>query len=73
MRAFFPPGIFCQDIAQNIKKHRHKKVTLLKKNLDKFVRAQMQDEVLEGNKKYTIPEEWDKKRKLSYKQPNSRE
>lgn len=71
VRAFFPPAIFSRDIAQNIKQHRHK-VTLLEKNLDKFVRAQMQDEVWEEDKKYTIPEEWDKKREKSYRQPNSR-
>ena len=71
VRAFFPPAIFSRDIAQNIKQHRHK-VTLLEKNLDKFVRAQMPNQVLEGNKKYIIPEEWDKKREKYYRQPNSR-
>lgn len=61
VKAFFPPSIFSRDIAQNIMAHKGK-ITLLKKNLNKFRLAQMPDVVKGENKTYTIPKEWKKKK-----------
>ncbi len=57
VKAFFPPSIFSRDIAENIKAHRGK-VTLLKKNLNKFIKARMSDQVGTGETIYTIPPQW---------------
>ena len=61
VKAFFPPSIYSKDIAQNITAHKGK-ITLLKKNLNKFLLAKMPNEVTTGSKAYTIPPEWDKKK-----------
>ena len=57
VRAYFPPSIYSCDIANNIKAHKGK-VTLLEKNYNKFVTAQMDDTVTDGDKVYTKPDKW---------------
>ena len=57
VRAFFPPSIFSRDISGNIKAHKGK-VTLLEKNYNKFVVAQMPNEIIGEDNTYTIPEKW---------------
>lgn len=57
IKAYFPPSIFSRDISLNIIAHRGK-VVLLEKNLNKFIRAHMDDCVQVGDKCYTIPGEW---------------
>lgn len=57
VKAYFPPSIYSRDIANNIKAHKGK-VTLLEKNYNKFVTAQMNETVTDGVKTYTKPEKW---------------
>lgn len=58
VKAFFPPSIYSRDIAQNIVAHKGK-ITLLKKNLNKFLIAKMPEEVsAEDGRQYTIPSLW---------------
>ena len=57
VRAYFPPSIYSRDIANNIKAHKGK-VTLLEKNYNKFVTAQMDDTITDGDKVYTKPDKW---------------
>lgn len=57
VKAYFPPSIYSRDIANNIKAHKGK-VTLLEKNYNKFVTAQMDETVTDGVKVYTKPEKW---------------
>ena len=57
VRAFFPPSIFSRDISNNIKAHKGK-VTMLEKNYNKFLVAQMPQCVTDGNSTYTMPEKW---------------
>lgn len=53
----FPPSIYSRDIANNIKAHKGK-VTLLEKNYNKFVTAQMDETITDGGKTYTKPDKW---------------
>lgn len=57
VKVFFPPSIFSRDISGNIKAHKGK-VVLLEKNYNKFVVAQMLENVTDGMSVYTKPQKW---------------
>jgi hypothetical protein len=59
IRAYFPPTIYCKDIAKNIQANKGK-VVKLEVNLNKFIQSKMPDivEDYETGKKYTIPDNW---------------
>lgn len=48
---------FSRDISNNIKAHKGK-VTMLEKNYNKFLVAQMPHSVTDGNSTYTMPDKW---------------
>lgn len=57
VKVYFPPTVYSNDLALNMKCHRSKAI-LLKNNLPKFINSRMDDIVEEGEKKFTIPEKW---------------
>lgn len=58
VKVYFPPTVYSNDLALNMKCHRSKAV-LLKNNLPKFINSRMENIVEKGDKKYTIPDKWE--------------
>jgi len=57
LKVYFPPSDDCRDLTDNLKRHGGKP-SLLEKNMKRFELAVMEDDVVKGPLKYTIPEKW---------------
>lgn len=57
IKVYFPPSNYSNDLKDNLIHHRSRPVEM-KKNLPRFLKAVMPDQVNCNGKQYTIPEKW---------------
>ncbi|MGL4327057.1 MAG: NYN domain-containing protein [Tannerellaceae bacterium] len=57
VRVYFPPSVYSNDLASNMRYHKSKAI-LLKNNFPKFMKSRMPEIVEKDNHSHTMPNKW---------------